>query len=95
MCGFRSLPDRAVPEILDVDVHVIPARGEEPAHEHHDIRFLLEVSENQPIEHQVAESKEVRWFPAESLMASLDEESLTRMASKAASWMSHDPVGPR
>jgi 8-oxo-dGTP pyrophosphatase MutT (NUDIX family) len=29
------------PGIFDVDVHIIPARGEAPAHEHFDVRFLL------------------------------------------------------
>ncbi|MFK7895098.1 MAG: NUDIX hydrolase [Myxococcota bacterium] len=94
---FSPIPSReAAPpfEILDVDVHLIPARGDEPAHEHHDIRFLLEVSEDQQIEHQVAESKEIRWFPGEGIEAQFDEESLARMARKAKDWLSRSPAGP-
>jgi len=94
MTGFEPLPLGAAPEILDVDVHVIPARGAEPAHEHHDIRFLLEVSEAQSIRRQEAESKAMQWFPAEGLEARLAEESLARMARKAARWLARDPIGP-
>jgi 8-oxo-dGTP pyrophosphatase MutT (NUDIX family) len=92
--GFESVPVAGGTEILDVDVHEIPAHGDEPAHEHHDIRFLLRVSEEQPIERQVAESKEIRWFPAEGITTLFDEESLARMARKAALWLARDPAGP-
>ena len=97
LVGFAPIPPREVAspfEIFDVDVHLIPARHDEPAHEHHDIRFLLEVSEDQEIEHQIVESKEVRWFPAEGIEAFLAEESLTRMARKATDWLSRTPPGP-
>jgi 8-oxo-dGTP pyrophosphatase MutT (NUDIX family) len=92
--GFESVPVASGPEILDVDVHEIPARADEPSHEHHDIRFLLRVSDDQPIERQVAESKEVRWFPAEGITTRFDEESLARMARKAVLWLARDPAGP-
>ena len=91
--GFTHLPAREI-VILDIDVHEIPARATEPAHEHHDIRFLLRVSEQQPIERQVAESKEIRWFPAVGITERFDEESLARMARKAATWLAQDPCGP-
>ena len=29
------------PEIFDIDIHEIPARGDEPAHLHYDVRFAL------------------------------------------------------
>lgn len=92
--GFRPLPGEGMPEILDVDVHRIPARKNEPAHEHHDIRFLLEVSDDQPIAHQVEESKGVRWFAADEVASVFDEESILRMARKAADWLARRPVGP-
>ncbi|MAG31405.1 MAG: NUDIX hydrolase [Deltaproteobacteria bacterium] len=94
LSGFRALPHGAGPMILDLDVHEIPAHGDEPAHLHHDIRFLLEVSEDQPIERQEAESNEVRWFPALGIETRFDEESLARLARKAAGWLSRSPVGP-
>lgn len=94
MVGFEPLPRGVDPVLLDVDVHRIPARGSEPAHEHHDLRFLLEVSEQQAIERQVEESMAIRWFEAPAIAALTDEESLLRMARKAADWLSRRPVGP-
>ncbi len=92
--NFRTLPLVGVGEILDVDVHDIPARGNEPSHQHHDIRFLLDVSDRQPIQTQQAESKEVRWFGADEIELLFDEESLLRMARKAIVWLSREPPGP-
>jgi 8-oxo-dGTP pyrophosphatase MutT (NUDIX family) len=94
LSGFHALPRVGGPEILDVDVHAIPARKDEPAHEHHDIRFLLEVSEDQPIVRAERESKEIRWFTPEEVAARFDEESILRMARKAADWGRRLPVGP-
>jgi 8-oxo-dGTP pyrophosphatase MutT (NUDIX family) len=92
--GFAPLPDVDPPEILDVDVHLIPARASEPAHEHHDIRYLLEVSEARSIRRQQAESKAMGWFPAEGIELRFPEESLARMARKAAGWLARVPPGP-
>lgn len=94
LLGFCALPAVGGPVILDLDVHEIPARGEEPAHQHHDIRFLLEVSERQAIRHQEAESKEIRWFPLLGIESRFDEASLLRMARKGSDWLSRSPVGP-
>ncbi len=94
LSGFVALPLTGGSEILDIDIHEIPARKDEPAHEHHDIRFLLEVSEAQAISRQVEESKEIRWFSAAEVEARFDEESLLRMARKAADWLSRSPVRP-
>lgn len=91
---FEAFPLTGTCEILDLDVHDIPARGDEPMHQHHDIRFLLEVSDQQPILCQEAESKEVRWFSSVDIAAHIEEESLARMARKAADWLSRTPVGP-
>lgn len=91
---FKALPDSAQTTILDVDVHEIPARGNEPAHEHHDIRFLLEVSEDQEIERQESESHAIRWFSGDTIASHIEEESLARMARKAAHWLARVPVGP-
>lgn len=91
---FEPVPKGAGCEILDVDVHEIPARPAEPRHLHHDIRFLLTVSDQQPIVRQASESKEVRWFDAAQFAAQFDEESLDRMACKATDWLSRTPAGP-
>lgn len=88
------IPGSDAPRILDLDVHDIPARPDEPAHQHHDIRFLLEASELAPLARQKAESKALRWFPAQGVEARFSEESLARMARKAARWLAQDPPGP-
>lgn len=89
-----AIPGGGEPCILDVDVHEIPVRKSEPAHQHHDIRFLLETSEHAPLARQRAESKALRWFPAAGIEARFSEESLARMARKAALWLSCTPSGP-
>lgn len=92
--NFLAVPHKGPVEILDVDVHDIPARAPEPLHQHHDIRFLFEVSDLQPVRHQRRESKEVRWFPAPLVEVRFAEESLLRMARKASNWLSRSPAGP-
>ncbi len=91
---FSAIPRTGACEILDIDVHDIPARASEPLHQHHDIRFLFEVSEAQVIRHQENESKEVRWFLGDAIETHFDEESLLRMARKASQWLSRSPAGP-
>lgn len=92
--GFEALPRGGRAAILDLDVHAIPAIGDEPPHSHHDVRFLLEVSDRQPIQRQQAESNSIRWFDAAGLARHVDEESLLRLARKAADWLGRDPAGP-
>jgi len=81
-----SRDGEGVPVPLDVDVHVIPARGAEPEHEHHDIRFLLRARPGQGL---VAsdESIDLRWFEPDALRAVSDEESVLRMARKVPGWL--------
>lgn len=69
---------------FDVDVHVIPAHGSEPAHEHHDIRFLLRAEPGQSLAIS-EESNDLRWFPLATVAASNSpfEESVARLARKA------------
>ena len=66
---------------LDLDIHEIPARGDEPAHDHHDVRFLLRAT-TEDIQ-MSDESDDLRWFTPEEIQAVSDEESLLRMARKA------------
>ncbi len=67
---------------IDLDVHRIPARPGEPAHEHHDIRFLLVARPGQELEIS-DESLELAWFRWSQLGIDLEEEGLLRMARKA------------
>ena len=50
------------PRPLDVDVHDIPARGEEPAHQHLDLRYLFLAPERAVATLNATESRDLRWF---------------------------------
>jgi 8-oxo-dGTP pyrophosphatase MutT (NUDIX family) len=82
MQGFRPLPDVPDPLPLDVDVHAIPTRGDEPAHLHFDVRFLLVACSDDPFVVS-AESHDLRWVERERLHELVDEESLLRMERRA------------
>ena len=71
---------RALP--FDVDVHLIPARGDEPEHEHHDIRYLLVAAPGQTAR-MSDESHDLRWYTDTELQQVSDEESVLRMMRKA------------
>jgi 8-oxo-dGTP pyrophosphatase MutT (NUDIX family) len=71
---------------FDVDVHEIPARGEEPAHLHHDVRYLLVAAPGQPLRRS-DESHDLAWFPVSEWRARVVEESQRRMAGKAERWL--------
>ena len=55
--------DEIGPLLLDVDVHEIPAREQEPAHLHHDLRFLLVTDDPGGIQRDLEESKALSWVP--------------------------------
>jgi 8-oxo-dGTP pyrophosphatase MutT (NUDIX family) len=68
---------------LDVDVHLIPAGPGEPAHLHHDVRYLLIAGPGQALVTS-PESVELRWFPLDSIEPLAGEVSLLRMARRAS-----------
>ncbi|TPW14458.1 MAG: NUDIX hydrolase [Halothiobacillaceae bacterium] len=79
--GLQEL--RPVTEtIFDVDVHLIPARRDELAHYHYDVRFLLEADSATPLVIS-AESKDLAWVALVDLPDRVDEESLLRMMRKS------------
>jgi 8-oxo-dGTP pyrophosphatase MutT (NUDIX family) len=66
------------PRVLDVDVHVIPARRDEPEHEHHDVRFLIVADrEREPVVSD--ESHDVRWFNVDDVRTVTGEDSVLRL----------------
>lgn len=69
------------PAIFDVDVHLIPARGEVAAHDHYDIRFLFEADPAEPLRVS-AESRSLAWVPLEAAAGYNDSESILRMVRK-------------
>jgi 8-oxo-dGTP pyrophosphatase MutT (NUDIX family) len=88
--GLFALGDGALADNvpLDVDVHTIPARrnaqGEitEPAHEHHDLRFLLATDDEAPLV-VTDESHDVRWCTPEEVEQLTQEESVLRLLRKS------------
>lgn len=53
-------------ELLDVDVHAIPARKEQPAHEHFDVRFAFERGQGEA--RAGSDARNVRWVPIDQLL---------------------------
>jgi 8-oxo-dGTP pyrophosphatase MutT (NUDIX family) len=82
------------PIAIDLDVHAIPARGGEPAHEHHDLRFALVARGGQA--RASGESHALRWFEMESLdsvLAALGADaSLLRLGRKARALLAAVPL---
>ena len=66
--------------IFDLDVHLIPARGGEPAHRHYDVRFLLAADDERFRKND--ESHALAWVPLDGIHAFTKEESVLRMARK-------------
>lgn len=71
---------------FDIDIHVIPALGGEPAHLHHDLRYLLVAGPGQELRVS-SESNDLRWFPVARALEVLDDPSLLRMARKTGEWL--------
>lgn len=69
------------PAIFDVDIHEIPARPDEPAHFHYDIRFLLIADRTAPLV-VTSESKDLAWVALDKIEPLTQEESVLRMVRK-------------
>ena len=78
--GIGSLePDGE--EIFDLDIHPIPARGNEPEHLHYDARFLIRATGDE--EFTVSEeSHDLAWVPLDQIDTFTKEESILRMVAK-------------
>jgi 8-oxo-dGTP pyrophosphatase MutT (NUDIX family) len=78
--GLRSLRF-ASGKIYDLDVHAIPARGTEPAHDHHDVRFAFEADPDEPLIVS-GESRRLAWVALDELGRYGVDESVVRLARK-------------
>jgi 8-oxo-dGTP pyrophosphatase MutT (NUDIX family) len=71
---------------IDIDIHEIPARKDEPAHCHYDLRFLL-MAKHENI--QISEeSIDLRWLPFSEIGDFIDELSMLRLHAKSQAWLS-------
>lgn len=68
--------------ILDLDIHPIPARKEEGAHDHYDVRYLFFANPEQTLVIS-EESTDLRWIDITDLENFTNEESMLRMLQKA------------
>jgi len=86
ICGQGLAGDGEPPLPLDIDVHGIPARGAEPAHAHHDIRYLLVAAAGQSLA-MSEESTDLAWFDPGDLAALGADASLIRLGRKASAML--------
>ena len=70
-------------EILDVDVHAIPAHKRDPAHAHFDVRFLLTSGETGHAALAEDPKRPMRWVSIEEGRAMSLDASLDRALEKA------------
>ena len=68
--------------IFDLDVHAIPAHGEERGHFHYDIRYAARTRAPQSIAMNEGESSELAWVDFDRAIALMDEEASTRAVTK-------------
>jgi 8-oxo-dGTP pyrophosphatase MutT (NUDIX family) len=68
-------------EIFDIDIHLIPPKGNLKAHYHYDVRFLLEAAGNETVMGN-CESKELRWIGPNENELPTDSRSVVRMFDK-------------
>ncbi len=74
--GLRLHP--TAPRPLDVDVHPIPARRDEPAHRHLDLRYLVVAPAGVAPRRQAAEARALRWYAWDELSALALDPGLRR-----------------
>lgn len=69
-------------DIFDIDIHVIPARKNEPEHLHYDVRFLFLANDDEELIIS-SESKDLKWLTYEELKKYCQgNDSILRMAEK-------------
>jgi len=68
-------------DVFDVDIHSIPTTGSDPAHEHIDIRFLVEINDSLPVPGN-DESHEVLWIDLKEVCVYNNNRSTYRMIEK-------------
>lgn len=78
---FGTPEDAPLP--FDLDVHAIPARKEDPAHFHYDVRFVVVAGDPEKIAIS-EESLDLRWFTLEDAFELTHEPSMRRQFQKLA-----------
>ena len=94
--GLRGLAlHPTAPRPLDVDVHDIPARDDEPAHEHLDLRYLVVAPDGAGLSPQIEELHSVRWVGWDEIDAFGPDHGLRRALGKARVVLGESGGDPR
>ncbi len=75
--------------LLDLDIHVIPARADQPAHEHFDLRFLCIPSQDILPELCAADDAESAQWQLVEILRKSEEIGMRRIYAKLAEFISH------
>lgn len=78
-----TLSGDAAAGIFDLDIHLIPARRDEPAHEHFDVRYCFRSPTRDFV--RTSEVADVRWAPLTDISQLTTDESVLRAARKLRS----------
>jgi 8-oxo-dGTP pyrophosphatase MutT (NUDIX family) len=70
-------------QILDLDIHTIPASSRDPEHLHYDVRYLFRADTCAALQVS-AESRSLRWVPLVDLESVTTEVSVLRLRSLIA-----------
>lgn len=73
-------PHPAMPGIFDVDIHPIPARPDEPAHAHFDVRLLFQAESTTAVAGSDAEA--TRWVAVDRFNGAESDASVVRAVRK-------------
>lgn len=68
-------------DIFDIDIHLIPKRGDELAHYHYDVRFLMQADERETLQSN-GESNGLQWVGLGGVNEFNSDESVLRMCDK-------------
>ncbi len=69
--------------IFDIDIHTIPAHGDEPEHDHFDLRFLFAARDEDALLNKCDdEVAEIRWCANSSVREVTDDASVLRVVLK-------------
>ncbi len=74
-----------VDDVMDLDVHSIPAGKGEPAHLHFDVRYAAITAQPETIASDPNESHELAWVPFADAVTRMNEEGSTRAIRKIRS----------
>ncbi|MFZ9872514.1 MAG: NUDIX hydrolase [Steroidobacteraceae bacterium] len=79
-CDVALFRDSTQP--IDVDVHLIPSRGDEEAHWHLDLRFVVVAQNPEAMSFDPSESLGARWVTFEEALSIIEEGPLRRLIRK-------------